>query len=87
MCQFTSLHTEHFDFTSGVTKNLQESRVKKIHYGFKRKQLSFWEKFRLNNSLKRKVQHYKRYRKQILYQFSCHRSLWHIIHTVDEPEA
>ena len=48
----------------GVTKNPQERRVKEIHYGVKRKQLSFWEKFRLNNSLKQKVQHYERHRKQ-----------------------
>ena len=38
----------------GVTKNPQESRVKEIHYGVKRKQLSFWEKLKLNNSLKNK---------------------------------
>ena len=37
-----------------VTKNPQESRVKEIHYGVKRKQLSFWEKLKLNNSLKNK---------------------------------
>ena len=38
----------------GVTKNPQESRVKEIHYGVKRKRFSFWEKFKLNNSLKTK---------------------------------
>ena len=41
-------------YTGGVTKNPQESRVKEIHYGVKRKQLSFWEKLKLNNSLKNK---------------------------------
>ena len=41
-------------FYMGVTKNPQESRVKEIHYGVKRKQLSFWEKLKLNNSLKNK---------------------------------
>ena len=43
--------------TSGTTKTPQDSRVKEIHYGVKRKSSVFWEKFKLSNSLKQKVKH------------------------------
>lgn len=44
-------------FTSAVTKTPQDSRVKKKHYGDKRKRLPVWEKCELNSSSKQKVQH------------------------------
>ena len=41
-------------FYIGGNQKPQESRVKEIHYDVKRKQLSFWKKLKLNNSLKNK---------------------------------